>query len=97
MIEVNVSCMCFTWLYSGVAPLEVEAQHGDAELVNALRIDFAISVLVGDHFAAAGEADVRAELLVDVLLQLLPVALMPRAGAVERAQLRHAEPPPISM
>ena len=92
MIEVNVWCMCCTWLYLGVAPLEMEAQHRDAPLVDALGIDLAIGILVRDHFAAAGEADVRAVILVDVVFQLLcrsPDAA--RTTPWNVPDLRHAE------
>ena len=58
MIDVKVSCMWRTCLISCVAPAEVEAQHGDAAPIHRARIDVAVAVLVGDHFAAAGEADV---------------------------------------
>ena len=43
-----------------VAPLEVEAQHRDAALVDDARVELEVAVLVRDHLAAAGEADRRA-------------------------------------
>ena len=57
-----------------VAPLEVEAQHRDAPLVDHGRIDLAVAVRVGDHLAAAGEVDRGAVEPAVVVLQLLAVA-----------------------
>src|SRR5204863_7611901 len=43
-----------------VRPLEVEAQRGNAPLIDDVGIDLAVGVWVRKHLAAAGEADVRA-------------------------------------
>src|SRR5258708_28700210 len=51
-----------------VAPLPVEAENGNAPLVDGGGIDFAVAVFVGDHFAAAGEADVGAVFFLTLLL-----------------------------
>ena len=38
-----------------LAPFEVEAQHRNTPLVDDVRIDLAIAVVIRNHFAAAGE------------------------------------------
>ena len=43
-----------------LAPLEVEAQHRNAPLIDDVRIDLAVAILVGNHFAAAREMDFAA-------------------------------------
>ena len=55
-----------------LAPLEVEAQHRNAPLIDHVRIDLAVAVLVGNHLAAAGEVNVGAVDLAEVALQFLP-------------------------
>src|SRR6266478_854114 len=51
-----------------VRPLEVKTQRGNAPLIDNIGIDLAVSVRVGEHFAAAGEADMRAVSLARALL-----------------------------
>src|SRR5437763_17191418 len=52
----------------------MEAQARDAPLVLDGRVDLAIGALVGDHLAAAVEADERPVIAAYVLLELHPVA-----------------------
>ena len=57
-----------------VGPLPVEAEHRDAELVDHVRVDLRIALLVRDLLAAPGETDRRAVVAAVVLLELRPVA-----------------------
>src|SRR5207302_7588684 len=41
-----------------VAPLPMETKHRDSPFVNRDRVDFAIALLVRNHFAATCEADI---------------------------------------
>src|SRR5206468_590261 len=75
----------------GSAPAEMEAQHRNAERVHALRVDFAIALLIGNHFSAPCKVDERAVLFPDRILQLLAVALVARALTRERAEPRQFE------
>src|SRR5207253_3172955 len=36
-----------------LAPFEMKAQNGDAPLINDVRIDFAVAIIVWNHFTAA--------------------------------------------
>src|SRR6266436_787871 len=77
-------------------PLPMKPKYRDAPLVLDLRIDLAIGVLVGDHFAAAIELDERPVVAAHVLLELHPVAaagqpLDPGSGSEPRHTLAAAE------
>src|SRR5216684_1377174 len=61
-----------------IRELEVEAQRRNAPLIDDVRIDLAIRVRVGQHFAAPGEVDVRAVDLSSAPLQCGAVALLDR-------------------
>src|SRR4051812_17171574 len=74
-----------------LAPCEVEAQHRDAPAIDDSGIDLAKAFGVGNHLAAAGDADRRSVLTPDVLLETLSETLMLTADAVERAHRRVAE------
>src|SRR5215469_12154404 len=50
-----------------VGPFEMEAQDGDAPLINDLGINCAVRVRVGNHLAATGEADMAAILFASSL------------------------------
>src|SRR5205814_1944949 len=74
-----------------VAPFEVEAQHGNAPLIDDVGVEIAVAVLVGDHFAAAGEVDAGAVDLADIALQVLAVAAAEeRVRSAEDAGAGHA-------
>src|SRR6266849_3166576 len=76
-----------------IRPLEVEAQRGNAPLLDNVGIDLAISVRVGNHFAASGEADMRAVDLARALLQCGPVAFFFIAQIIEHADDGHVASP----
>src|SRR6266576_896317 len=57
-----------------IGPLPMEAKYGNAPVVHDVRIDLAVAVLIGDHLAAAREADIGAVIAAIVLLQLFAVA-----------------------
>src|SRR5206468_11172365 len=57
-----------------VGPLRMEPRNGDAPPVYHVRVDLAVAVVVGDHFAAAREADRGAVVAAVVVLELLAVA-----------------------
>src|SRR5437870_13495485 len=57
-----------------VGPLPVEPQNGDAPPVHRVRVDLAVGVVIGDHLAAAREADRGAVVAAVVVLELLAVA-----------------------
>src|ERR1019366_3753664 len=76
-----------------VAPFEVETQHGDSPLVHRVRIEIAIAVGIWDHFAASGEADLRAVHLAQVALQLDAItAAQDALGTIEVIAPRQAAP-----
>src|SRR5262249_5185488 len=74
-----------------LAPAPMEAQHGNAVLIDRLRADLAVALLVRDHLAAAGESDARAVALADRVLERLAITFVLAAGAVEGADLRDAQ------
>ena len=55
-------------------PLEEEAQHWDAPLVDDAGVDLAVALLVGDHFAQARERDVEPYNLRKSRFKSLPVS-----------------------
>src|SRR6202043_3685503 len=55
-------------------PSPVETKHRDPPLVFDARIDLAIAVIIGDHFAAPIEIDEGSVIAAHVLLELHPVA-----------------------
>src|SRR5207244_11124728 len=57
-----------------VRPLPVEPQHGDAPPVHQARVELAVGVVIGDHLAAAREADRGAVIAAVVVLELPAVA-----------------------
>jgi hypothetical protein len=57
-----------------LAPLKVEAQHGDAPLIHRDGIDFTVALLVGDHLAASGEMNIGAVDFADIALEVPAVA-----------------------
>ena len=57
-----------------LAPFEMEAQHGNAPLIDGIGIDFAVAVLVRDHFAAARKVDIATVDFSQILLQFHAVA-----------------------
>src|SRR6266704_7213636 len=57
-----------------VGPLPVEPQNGDAPPVHRVWVDLAVGVVVGDHLAAAREANRGAVVAAVVVLELLAVA-----------------------
>src|SRR5450631_1214608 len=75
-----------------VAPLPVEAKHGNPPFVCRVRINVAIAVLVGNHFTAASEADVDAIGVAASLLEADAIALSEIAHAVKFAHSRHGLP-----
>src|SRR5271170_5511976 len=72
-----------------LAPLPVEAENGNAPLVDHAGIDLAIGILVGNHLSSAAESDVGAVGAAALLLQADAVALMLVANAIEAADARH--------
>src|SRR5262249_53329525 len=73
------------------APLEVEAQHGDAPLIDDVGVDLAVAVFVGYHFAAAGEVDVGAVDLAKVEFEILAVTAAEEVvGSTKDARAGHA-------
>ena len=81
-----------------LAPFEVEAQDGNAPLIDNLRIDFAIAVFIGNHFAAAGEMHFAAVEFAQILLHFDAVAAPRIASDSRRAPAPGMpRPPPISM
>ena len=74
-----------------LGPFEMEAEDGNAELIDLIRVDLAVGLLVGNHVAAAREADMRAILPADFVLERLSVTFMSLRDAVIAADLRHAE------
>src|SRR5256884_5209803 len=81
-----------------VSPLPVELQNRDAPPVHHVRVDLAVAAVVGDHLAAAREADRGAVVAAVVVLELLALA-PPRGGAVdsppEDAGRDLGPPPPL--
>src|SRR5260370_9443541 len=75
-----------------IRPLEVEAQGGNAPLIDNIGIDLPLGVPVRKHFASPGEADVRAVRLPGALLQLEAVSLFIGATTVELADSGHLAP-----
>src|SRR6266478_3995595 len=75
-------------------PLEMEAQNGNAPLVHDFGIDFAVGVGVGEHFAAAREADGGAVDLAAALLQGCAVAFLVMAEPIEHSDARHVAAAP---
>ena len=73
-----------------VAPLPVETQHGDAPLVDSGRIDLAVAILIGNHFAATGESNERAVFFLALLLQRRAVAFKLVAQVIVVANAGHA-------
>ena len=69
-LDQRTECLLhiFRHLDFAISPLEVEAQHRDTPLVHNVRIDIAIAVEVGNHFAAPGKANLRTILLPTGLL-----------------------------
>src|SRR5690606_8168135 len=76
-----------------LAPLPVEAQHGNAPSVDDVRIDLAVALLARDHLAAAGKADHRAVVAPVVVLELPAPAAARRVAldTVQYAVARHVE------
>src|SRR5439155_16863305 len=68
-----------------IAEARMEAQHGNAPLIDDVRIDLAVRVVVRDHLAAAGEVHGCAVEAAVVVLQRLAVA----ADAVEALNAAH--------
>src|SRR5207244_12639237 len=62
-----------------LAEREMEAQHRNAELIDHVRIDVTVAIVVGNHLAASGKADGRRVVFAIVVLELLAVA----AGSVD--------------
>src|SRR5579862_4821589 len=74
-----------------LAPAEMEAQNGNAPLVDLLRVDLAIGIFIGDHLAASCEAYITAVIFANVVFERVAVAFVPLAFAAKAAQARHAE------
>src|SRR5207249_7420771 len=72
-----------------VRKLEVEAQRGNAPLIDHVRIDLTVRVRVGKHFAASGETDMCAIDLPSALLQSGAVAFLVAAQTIEHADAGH--------
>src|SRR2546422_591419 len=68
-----------------VGPLPVEPRNGDAPPVHRVRVDLAVGVVVGDHLAAAREADRGAVVAAGVVLAVLCVAPS-RPGGLQPVQ-----------
>ena len=66
-----------------VAPLPVKAQNRNPAFIHRVRINFAIAVLVRDHLAASGKANVGPVSLATLLLQTASVAFREFAKRVE--------------
>src|SRR4029077_11193457 len=77
-----------------VAPLPVEPEYRDTPPVDDVRVNLAIAVLVRDHFAASGESNVCAVLLLELTLQTNAVAFKLIAQTFVIANARH--PPPAA-
>src|SRR5467141_5310128 len=58
---------------------EMKSQYGNPIPVDNIRVDLAVTVVVRNHFAAAGEVDLRRVVPAVIVLQLFAVT----AGAVE--------------
>src|SRR5208283_5740610 len=67
------------------APFEVKTQHRNAPLVHEIGIDFAVSVGIGNHFAASGKPNGSAVTLAAGALQIEAVALDLVAQIVEHS------------
>src|SRR5438093_958070 len=79
----------------GFGPLPMEPQDGDPPLVHHVGVDLAVAVVVGDHLAAAREADEGAVHLAVLLLEVRSIAAAHDAvGAGEDAGAGHSAPAP---
>ena len=77
-----------------IAPLPVEAQDRNAPLIDRVRIDIAVTVLVGNHLATAFEADKCSVHAAALLFQTRAVAFELIAYTVKLAHTWH-RPAPI--
>src|SRR5260370_42650793 len=74
-----------------ITPLEVEPQHWDSPLIDHIRINLTVAVLIGDHFAAAGKLHKRAVRFADTALQFHSVATAENLlRPVSESRRRHA-------
>src|SRR6266852_3984144 len=76
-----------------IRPPEMEAQRGNAPPIDDVGIDLAVGLRVGNHFAAAGEADVRAVDLASALLQAGAVAFFLATQFMKHADAGQFAPP----
>src|SRR5947208_606914 len=79
-----------------VRPLPVKPQHRNAPAVHRARVDLAVGVVVGNHLAAAREADRGAVIAAIVVLELLAVAAARRIALnpAHESVARHVRPAP---
>src|SRR5258708_3362222 len=71
------------------APFPMKTQHGDAPLILYLRVDVAITIVVGDHFPSAAESNKRAVGSAAFLLQSGAVTFVLLAHVVEASYPGH--------
>jgi hypothetical protein len=89
MIARKVSFMSAAILIVVFAPGEMKAQHGDAPLVDDVRINLAVAQLVRDHLAATFHADEASVFLAAGLLERAAVTLNLLQHSVEHPDTRH--------
>src|SRR5438067_6423934 len=75
-------------LHLVLAPFPVEAQHGDPKLIHYLRINFAIAVRIGNHFAAPCKPDAGAIGLPTLALERRTISLEVIANIVKFSNAR---------
>ena len=99
MISANVFCMCAAWRVSWSDHFQWKRSTGMPHLSFTVGIELAVGVFVGDHLAAAGEADERAVVAARVLLELLAVAAARQVarGRPSTPMPGMCRPPPNSM
>ena len=96
MISRKVSCACRACRISSWLHLKWNLQHRNAPLVHGVRIDFAVAVVIGDHLAAAGEADEGAVDLAHAALQFHAIAAAQNTARNRRKFARPGMPAPAA-
>src|SRR5580704_5624106 len=67
----------------------MKTENGDAPSIDDIRIDFAVAIRVGNHFAASREADVTAVDFARALLKLHTVTFFLLVHAAKHADSGH--------
>src|SRR5690348_15295083 len=71
-----------------IAPFEMEAQNGNSPLIDDIGVDFAIAVLIGDHFTSAREVNFASVELAEIALEFDTVAASEPAFGVASEHTR---------